>query len=142
MPFVETFRSRVNPSDCDQLGHMNISRYFSACSDGVFALQSEFGMGISDIRAGKTTSFACVRVESDFMSEIASGEEIVLYTGILNIGSKSILFRHRLIRTDHDIVAFETAFHCVLLDLEHRRAIEIPDDVREKAQAYLITADD
>ena len=53
MPDVETFRSAVAPSDCDVLGHMNVSRYFAACSDGVFSLQTMLGLGIGDIRGGR-----------------------------------------------------------------------------------------
>jgi acyl-CoA thioester hydrolase len=37
---IETFRRAVDPSDCDFLGHMNVSRYFQACSDAMFSLQA------------------------------------------------------------------------------------------------------
>lgn len=138
MAFLETYRTVVAPSDCDVLGHMNVSRYFQACSDGVFAFQTNLGLGIGDIRDGRKLSFAVVRAESDFKSEVLAGEAVYLQTGIVEIGGKSVLFRHRLIRAEEDVVAFETNFRCVMFDLENRRAVEIPDDVRAKAQAYLI----
>ncbi len=138
MPFIETFRSVVAPSDCDHLGHMNVSRYFGAVSDGMFALQTALGLGPKDVREGRRLSFAVVRAESDFKSEVSAGEVVYLESGIEELGTKSAMFRHRLIRLEDRGVTFETLFRCALLDLESRRAAEIPDDVRAKAKAYLI----
>jgi acyl-CoA thioester hydrolase len=61
-----------------------------------------------------------------------------LQSAIEEIGSKSIVFQHQLVRAEQDVIAVETKFRCVLLELESRRAVEIPDDVREKAQAFLL----
>jgi acyl-CoA thioester hydrolase len=106
MPSIETFRSVVAPSDCDFLGHMNVSRYFAACSDGVFTIQSEMGLTANDMREGRRLSFAVVHAESDFKAELSSGDAIRLETGILAIGSKSTTFRHRLFRVDDNVMAF------------------------------------
>ncbi len=59
-------------------------------------------------------------------------------SGIEELGTKAAMFRHRLIRLEDRSVTFETLFRCALLNLEPRRAAEIPDDVRAKAKAYLI----
>ena len=125
MAFIETYRTVVAPSDCDVLNHMNVSGYFQACSDGVFSLQTNLGLGLSDIRDGRKLSFAVVHAESDFKSEVMVGEVIYMQSGIEEIGGKSIVFRHRLLRAEDDILAFETKFQCVLLDLENRRAVTI-----------------
>lgn len=138
MTFVETFRSVVAPADCDVLGHMNVSRYFAACSDGVFSFQTMLGLGLSEIRSGRKLSFAVVHAESDFLSEVHAGEVIYLMTGIEKIGGKSVVFRHRLFKAESGILAFETKFQCVMLDLEARKGAEIPEDVREKAKAFLV----
>ncbi len=137
MRFVETFRSVVDPSDCDHLGHMNVSRYFKAVSDGMCSFQTNLGLGPSDIRSGRKLSFAVVRAESDFKSEIVEGEVIALQTTIAEVGNKSAVFHHRMIRVEDNSVAFETIFRCVLLDLENRKASVIPDDVRQKAGQFL-----
>jgi acyl-CoA thioester hydrolase len=137
MPAMVSFRSVVDPSDCDFLGHMNVSRYFAACSDGVFAIQSEMGLTANDMRTGRRISFAVVNAQSDFRAELSAGDAIRLETSIVAIGSKSMTFRHQLIRTDGGKIAFETEFKCVMLSLETRRAADIPEDVREKAMVWL-----
>jgi acyl-CoA thioester hydrolase len=136
-----SFRSIVDPSDCDFLGHMNVSRYFAACSDGVFAIQSEMGLTAKDMREGRRLSFAVVHADSDFKAELSAGDAIRLETSITEIGSKSMTFRHSLIRSEDDTVTFETVFKCVLLNLAMRRSTEIPDDVRAAASVWL-TAED
>jgi acyl-CoA thioester hydrolase len=37
-------------------------------------------------------------------------------------------------RAEDGAVAFETVFKCVLMDLVTRRAVEIPADVRDRAE--------
>ena len=137
-----SFRSVVDPSDCDFLGHMNVSRYFAACSDGVLAIQSEMGLTAKDMREGRRLSFAVVHDESDFKAELAAGDSIYLETDILAIGSKSMTFRHQLFRAEHRQLAFETIFKCVLLSLADRRATEISDDIRENAANWLAQKND
>jgi acyl-CoA thioester hydrolase len=138
MTAMISYRSVVDPADCDFLGHMNVSRYFAACSDGVFAIQSEMGLTANDMRHGRRLSFAVVHAESEFKAELSAGDAIRLETGILALGSKSITFRHRLIRAEDEAVIFETVFKCVMLGLETRRAEPIPSDVREKAAAWMV----
>lgn len=138
MSAMVSFRSVVGPSDCDFLGHMNVSSYFAACSDGVFAIQSEMGLTANDMRNGRRLSFAVVHAESDFKSELSAGNAIRLETAILELGGKSITFRHRLIRSEDDAVAFETIFKCVMLSLETRRAETVPDAVREAAKRWMV----
>ncbi|WP_170328795.1 thioesterase family protein [Ruegeria arenilitoris] len=56
------FKSVVDPSDCDFLGHMNVSKYFAASSDAVFALQAEMGLTADDMRSGRNyRSLLCMQ---------------------------------------------------------------------------------
>jgi acyl-CoA thioesterase FadM len=137
MPAMISFRSVVDPSQCDFLGHMKVSRYFAACSDGVFAIQSEMGLTANDMRNGRRLSFAVVNAQSDFRAELSAGDPIRLETSVIEIGTKSMTFRHRLVRSEDDTTVFETVFKCVLLSLETRRAANIPDDVRQTAARWL-----
>jgi acyl-CoA thioester hydrolase len=108
--FVETFRGVVSQADCDHLGHMNVSRYFSMCGEAAVHLQNMLGITPDDVRQGRRLSLAVVRNESDFKAEIAVAD---------------------------GVMAFDTTFRVVLFDLVNRRAAEIPVDVRAKAEAML-----
>lgn len=137
MPAFSSFRSVVDPAQCDFLGHMNVSRYFAACSDAVIALQSRLGLTAEDVRAGRRLSFAVVHAESDFLAELRPGDAIWMESDILEIGGKSMTFRHRLFSEPDRTPCFETRFKCVLMNLETRRAAEVPGEVRDRATAFL-----
>ena len=132
MAYIDTYRAVVAPSDCDHLGHMNVSGYFQACSDAVIAFQAQLGLTPADVLKGRKLSFAVVRAGSDFKSEVTAGDVLTMHTGLVEVGTKSAIFRHRLVKSDGS-VAFETLFRCVLLDLVARRAAVIPDEVRTAA---------
>ncbi|PSL20425.1 thioesterase superfamily protein [Shimia abyssi] len=89
------------------------------------------------MRQGRRLSFAVVHAESDFLSELAAGDAVFMETEVLGIGRKSMTFRHRLFRSADGMKTFETMFKCVLLGLEARRAEMVPEDVREKAEAFV-----
>ena len=137
MPALMTVRRMVDPTDCDFLGHMNVSKYFATCSDAVGSLQSELGLTSQDICEGRRLSFAVVRAESDFKAELHAGDVIYMMTDILELGTKSATFRHRLYRGSDKTLAFETLFKAAMFNLGTRRAEAIPEDVREKALAYM-----
>lgn len=141
MAEVETWRGAVSPADCDVLGHMNVARYFGICGDGVFCLQTLLGLGPSELRSGRGLSFAVVHCESDFFAELHAGDVLYLTTGVVEIGGKSMTFRHRLHRMEDEKLAFESTFRAVLLDLRTRRATPLPDDVRERAASFVISQD-
>ncbi len=139
MPAMSSFRTFVESTDCDFLGHMNVARYFSACSNATGTIQAELGLTGEDMRTGRRLCFAVVHADSSFRAELNAGDSIQMMTDILAIGTKSMTFRHRLYRVDDGALCFETSFKTALMNLTTRKAAAIPDDVRAKAQAYLAT---
>ena len=136
MSFVETYRGVITQADCDHLGHMNAARYIGLCGDAVIALQNMWGVTPDDVRNGRRISFAVVRMECDFNAEVQVGEAVTMQTAVMEIGGKSMLLRHQLLRAD-GVVAFDTMFRAVLFDLANRHAAEIPPEVRAKAAAMI-----
>ena len=51
--FIETYRGTVGPTDCDNLGHMNVQHYFAAVSNGMFAMMSRLGLTPEESNGGK-----------------------------------------------------------------------------------------
>ena len=142
MPFTTFYRRTVGPQDCDHLGHMNVARYFDACSDSGFALQALFGLTAEDVAAGRRLSLVVVTLTSDFQAEVHLGEAIRMETGIGRIGSKSLHLHHRLYAGHPERLAFTSTFKAVLLSLDTRRAVVIPDDLRAAMAPYMLTEED
>ncbi len=136
------YKSIVDPSDCDFLGHMNVSKYFAACSDSVFALQAELGLTADDMRSGRKLSFAVVHADSNFLAELSAGEAIQMESEILEVGTKSMTFSHKLVRVADGEPAFTTVFKCVLLNLQTRRAEVIPQEIVERSENWMAKNED
>ena len=47
-------------------------------------------------------------------------------------------FHHRLFKVESDTLSFDTHFKCMLMNLDTRRAVEIPDDIRSKLETYRV----
>ena len=136
--YMTTFAGYVMPAQCDHLGHMNVQHYFAAVGEGVFALQTAFGLGPSQV-AARRLSLAVVHTEATFKSELVAGDVIRLDSGVLAVGTKSVTFRHHLIRVEDGAIAFDALFKTVLLDLDSRTAIALPDDIRAAVLRHRIT---
>lgn len=136
MGSVHKTRMVIGTADCDALGHMNVARYFALCNQSGFAMQTALGWAPGDEIDGQRLSFAVVHSESDFQSEVMEGETLIVETDICDIGARWAVFRYRIRREDGTPV-FETHWKSVLLDLETRRATEIPARFRRKLEDYL-----
>lgn len=132
--YVETLKSVVGPDDCDALGHMNVQHYFRAISDAMFVLMQRLGLSPREI-ARRRLSFAVVRAETDFRRELRAGEGFVLDSAIQQMGDKLVVFEHRLRSELADEVAMAYTYKCVILDLDRRRAVPVPPDIRRSAMA-------
>ena len=133
--YVETYRGTVAPAECDHLGHMNVQYYIRSVSDGMYSIMIHLGLTPEEIKR-RGISFAAVRAQMEFHRELYSGDVIFLESALVRIGTKSATFRHRLKNAANQEIAMSAEFQCALLDLNGRRAVVIPDDVRLAAEKY------
>lgn len=127
----------IGSSDCDALGHMNVARYIALCNQCGTAMQTAMGWVPGELRDGVRLSFAAVRMESEFLSEVLEGETLFVYSDIYEIGTKSATFRNRILREDGKPV-YLSKWKSACLNLDTRRAHPIPDAFRAALQEYLV----
>lgn len=132
---IETVRRIIGEEDCDLLGHLNVAGYVALASDGGFAIMAAFGLGKDQIVAGRRQSFAVVHSDASFKAEIRPGQEVHVRSALIEIGSMTAQFRHRVHVGDR--MAFQAVFTCVLMDLETRKARLIDDDLRRAMEPFL-----
>lgn len=136
MAYVETYQDVVRPAECDHLGHMNVGRYFEIMGDGVFGLQTRLGLTPEDVRTGRRLSFVGVHVDAEWHGEVMPGEIVSVRSAVLELGTKSLRMHHRISVWGERLV-FEARPKVALMDLEARRAVVIPDEVRAAAKEYM-----
>lgn len=137
MAEIETGRRVVAASECDTLGHANIASYIAYVSDSGFAMMNHVGLGRDNILGGRRLGIAVVDMQAQYKAELLPGDCIHLRTGLLSTGTKSMVFRHRIYRSRSDgseQLVFVGRFTKVLMDLEARRAIAIPEDIKDKLE--------
>ena len=126
---MHPYRYVVGSSDCDALGHMNVARYIALCNLAGFEMQRRIGWPPGEPNAGRRYSFAAVHMESDFRGEVHEGEVLLTFAGIDSIGTKSATFDNRIERESGELV-FHSLWKSALMDLDTRRAVAVPDDLR------------
>jgi len=136
--YIETFRKVVSPSELDHLDHMNVQYYFAAIGSAITSLQIALGLTPTDMRKGRRLGFVVVHGENNFHAELMAGDVIKMETGVSEITKKTATFHHRLLNVETDTLSFDTHFKCVLMNLDTRRAVEIPEDIREKLALYAV----
>lgn len=137
MAEMTTIRRVIHPPDCDTLGHVNVARYFEIASDGGFTIQAEMGLDHKDMTDGRRLSFAVARAESAFHQELVVGDRVYVRSCVVENGRKLATFRHRIYRSSDDKLCFEVRFRVVLMNLERRRAVSIPEDLQQAMALYL-----
>lgn len=138
MTQIPTLRLTIGTSDCDVLGHMNSASYFAACNKAGFAMQTAIGWAPGEVNKGRRYSFAVVRSEADFLAEVSEGQVLLVYVGLSKIGTKSAAFENRLTLADGTLV-FRSTWHSVLMDLETRQSVVIPDDLRAALETQMVS---
>lgn len=126
---METLRRPVGPRDCDILGHMNVAAYVDAVSDAMFTLQTAAGLDRAALDRTHR-SFVAAHIAADYKAEMLAGEVFTLHSHVVHVGTKSARFAHRMIRLSDGATVFTAENVSVFFDLEARRAVAIPDDLR------------
>ena len=121
--FVTTHRLRFN--DTDRLGHVN---------NAVFAVMLEQGRSELAVAAGlpmgeEALALVIVRLELDFLREMAWPGEVRIETEVARLGAKSFTLRQRLVSADELCARGLTVL--VVMDRTARRAVPLAPTWRE-----------
>lgn len=127
---MQTLCRPVAPRDCDILGHMNVAAYVDAVSDAMFTIQGAAGLDRAHMATAKR-SFVAARMECDYLAEMLAGDVLRMDSRVLHVGTKSARFAHVMTRLADGATVFTAENVSVYFDLAARRALPMPDDLRQ-----------
>ena len=107
---------------------MNVARYLDGCSDAGFTLQSAWTITQEDVRNGRQIAFVVLNANSNFLRELRIGDHIHVRSELIKVGTKSCQVCHHFFLGDTEV--FNSTFTLVLMSLNTRSAMAIPDDLR------------
>jgi len=135
--FIETYRGAVAAWECDHLGHMNVQFYIAKVSDAAWHFQQAIGMGPSVVRE-RRIGLAAVRQDVHYRRELLAGDLVLVQSGVLAIGGKSLTVLHRMLNAGSGEIAMTMTNVGVCLDLDDRKAMPLSDEIRTKAAALKV----
>jgi acyl-CoA thioester hydrolase len=131
-----TYRGTVYPWHCDHVGHMNVMWYVGKFDEANWNLFARIGLTPSYLRE---TCCGMVAVEQNlsYKRELLAGDNVEISSALLEIGNKSIRFRHEMRNAETGEVAATCEFTGVHFDRQARKSTPFSDAVRRTAARLL-----
>ena len=136
--FLDTARDTIKPWEVDTLGHAAPPAYVHRFSAANGHLLAAFGMSPAYMRE-QQRGFSTFDFRLRFPGALRAGDLVRVRSGLLHVGNSSVRILHRLanVLTGEAVATLEQSG--VHLDLAARRPTPLPDDLRERAKAMLVT---
>jgi acyl-CoA thioester hydrolase len=140
MPSAATYRGTVYPWQCDHVGHMNIMWYVGKFDEANWNLFARIGLTPTYLRESGR-GMAGVQQNISYRRELLPGDIVEITTVMLEIGGKSIRFRHEMRNAETDEIAAVCEITAVHLDREAHKSVAFPDAVRTLVESELAIAE-
>lgn len=127
-----TYRGIVYPWHCDHMGHMNVMWYTAKFDEACWQLLTMLGLNSSRF-AQDGTGMAAVEQHTQYKRELRSGDAVTVHSALLEVKDKSVHMLHKMMHDSSGEVAATTVIVAVHIDAQIRKAIQLPEDVRQKA---------
>jgi len=127
-----TYRGIIYPWHCDHMGHMNVMWYNGKFDEACWQLLALLGLGSSRFQQDGT-GMAAVEQHTRYRRELHAGDAITIHSALLEVKDKSIHMLHKMVHEPTGEVAATTVVIGVHIDSTIRKAIPLPEDVRQTA---------
>ncbi len=134
----ETYRGVVYPWQCDHQGHLNTMQYVGMFDVAFWHQISSMGFTRAYLDE-HNRGFADVKDTLEYKAEVMVGALVVIESGLLRIGGKSITALHSMRDAETGVVAATSEKITAYFDLEARHAVNLPDDMRTRMTAFLVS---
>ena len=127
-----TYRGIVYPWHCDHMGHMNVMWYTGKFDEACWQLLSM--VGLTQLRFSQDgTGMAAVEQHIQYKRELHAGDAVTIHSALLEVRDKSMHMLHKMIDDVSGEIAATTVVVGVHIDATIRKAIRLPQDVRDRA---------
>jgi acyl-CoA thioester hydrolase len=140
MPSAATYRGTVYPWQCDHVGHMNIMWYVGKFDEANWNLFARIGLTPTYLRESGL-GMAGVQQNITYRRELLAGDIVEIKSVMLEIGGKSIRFRHEMRNAETGEIAAVCEITAVHLDREAHKSVPFPDAVRKSVESELAMAE-
>src|SRR3954468_21851729 len=136
MQAVASYRGAVYPWQCDHVGHMNIMWYAGKFDEANWNLFARLGLTPSYLRHGGR-GMAAVQQTISYQRELLAGDIVEVTSELLDLGVKSIRFRHEMRNAETGEIAATCEITAVHMDRQARKSTAFDEPVRRAAALQL-----
>ncbi len=127
----ESGHGAVNHWECHAFGHMSARFYAARASDCAAHMRFQLGLGRAVLEERRWGSTA-LEHHLGLRRQLFAGDVVAITTGFREVGNKTFRFVHRFTDLESGEVTATLRVLSCLLDLERRKALVIPDEVRAR----------
>lgn len=136
--FIDGVRDTVKPWEIDVLGHLGVQFYVHRFSASAAHAMAAFGMTPDYVREQRR-GMSTFEIDVRFRRELHAGDLVAVKTALVHVGSSSFRFLHKMFNLrSGELVALMSQF-AVHLDMDARRPMPLPDELRARAEAMLVS---
>ncbi len=135
--FIPTARGRVKPGDLDAVGRFSLSAIVHCFSNSSAQLGAAIGMD-AELMHQRRRGFSTFELMLRTAAPLRLDAPYLIETGIAHLGNTSLRMIHRMTDPRTGAEVARVSQYGVNLDLDARRPVRWPDDVRAKAEALLV----
>ena len=133
-----TYRGVVLPKHCDHYGHLNVRYYAYFFDDGGFQMWHHIGIKQSELKQNNMGAVVA-NISIDFIHEITVGQLMEIRGVWRHMGNKSMSHEQRLFNVDTGVHCATQTTSEVYFDMKKRCSAPMPENLREKVKANVIT---
>ena len=132
---IVTYAGVAHPWMCDEMGHLNVRHYVAMFDDASLQLLGRIAGPDAD---KKRLGWADVRMEIDYIQEIAAGTLVTIHSAVEKMGNSSVTYVHVLEGTIDGLVRARTKTVTVRFDLVARCKVALGDVVKRRAGELIL----
>jgi acyl-CoA thioester hydrolase len=138
--WTETYRGMVYPWQCDHQGHMTTMHYLGMFDQAGWHLLNHYGLGPEQL---KDDGLGIVDAKDtlEYLAELRVGALVVVRSALGRVGTTSVIVGHRMSNAATDELAARCEMVGVFFDLNARRKLPFPDDVRARLAQHIVALD-
>jgi acyl-CoA thioester hydrolase len=128
---------RIQPEECDASGFVPAARRQDLTWGGkpMRAHKGQAGPPMFDLEDGSRMSLAALETRAQLFEPASVGTRIQTFSAIVEVATKTAIRRTWVYDLDHDLLLQSNTLVDIALHLGKRRAMEIPEPVREAFEA-------
>jgi len=134
--FVPSGRDTIKPSEVDVLGHVNFCEYIRRFSAANMHILTAVGFDAEFMRSQRR-GVSTFELDIRYLRELHVGDLITVRSTLAEVGGSSFRLVHKMFNVRSGELAAQMSQYSVLLDLDARRPVRLPDDIRARAEALI-----